>query len=317
LTLSCNVDLREEIVKIVIAGGTGFIGTALARQWVGRHHVIVLTRDLSRAKSQLGNVCECVRWDAEHSGDWEQALNDSEAIVNLAGAPVADARWTAARKRVLVDSRLHATKALASALARAARKPSVLINASGIGYYGASDDRVLDERADRGKGFLADLSAAWEAETSLIHALGIRVVCLRIGLVLEKDGGALPRMALPFRLFAGGPVMPGTQWVSWIHRADLLGLIEWAMMNRVVSGPVNAVGPNPATMNEFCRTLGAVLKRPSWFPVPEVILKLALGELGSLMTTGQRVAPIVAQSGGYPFQHPMLKEALQMIFTHA
>ena len=184
----------------------------------------------------------------------------------------------------------------------------------GIGFYGASDDRVLDEHADRGEGFLADLSATWEAEAGSVQALGVRVVCLRIGLVLEKDGGALPRMALPFRLFAGGPVMPGTQWVSWIHRADLVRLIEWAISNEKVSGPVNAVAPNPITMEEFCRTLGEVLNRPSWIPVPEVILKLVLGELGSLMTTGQRVVPIVAQSGGYRFQHPSLKEALRTIF---
>jgi len=302
-------------VKIVIAGGTGFIGTALARHLVvGRHQVIVLTRDLPRAKSQLGNLCECVRWDAEHSGDWEQALSGSDAIVNLAGASVAGARWTAPRKRVLVDSRIHATRALASALSRWAHKPSVLINASGVGFYGASDDRVLDEHADRGEGFLADLSATWEAEAGSVQALGVRAVCLRIGLVLEKDGGAFPRMAHPFRLFAGGPVMPGTQWVSWIHRADLVRLIEWAMSNEKVSGPVNAVAPNPVTMDEFCRTLGEVLNRPSWIPVPEVILKLVLGELGSLMTTGQRVAPIVAQSGGYRFQHPSLKEALRTIF---
>lgn len=302
-------------MKIVIAGGTGFIGTALARHLVvGLHQVIVLTRDLPRAKSQLGNLCECVRWDAEHSGDWERALSGSDAIVNLAGASVAGARWTVPRKRVLVDSRLHATRALASALTRLARKPSVLINASGIGFYGASDDRMLDEHADRGEGFLADLSATWEAEAGSVQALGVRVVCLRIGLVLEKDGGALPRMALPFRLFAGGPVMPGTQWVSWIHRADLVRLIEWAISNEKVSGPVNAVAPNPITMDEFCRTLGKVLNRPSWIPVPEVILKLVLGELGSLMTTGQRVVPIVAQSGGYRFQHPSLKEALRTIF---
>jgi len=303
-------------MKVVIAGGTGFIGAALARQLaLGRHQIIVLTRDLSRAKAQLGNICECVQWDAEHSSDWEQVLNGSDAIVNLAGASVADARWTDARKRVLVDSRLHATKALASALTRTVSKASVLINASGIGFYGACDDRVLDERADRGKGFLADLSAVWEAEANSVQALGVRVVCLRIGLVLEKDGGALPRMALPFRLFAGGPVMPGTQWVSWIHRADLVGLIEWAMINPNVSGPMNIVAPNSVTMHEFCRTLGAVLNRPSWLPVPEFIVKVLLGELGSVMTTGQRVMPRVAQSGGYPFQYPQLKEALRMIFA--
>lgn len=300
-------------MKIIIAGGTGFIGVALVKQLVDRHHVIVLTRDPSRANAQLGNKCECVGWDAEQAGDWEQALSDCDAIVNLAGASIAEARWTSARKRVLLDSRLHATKALVSASARLARKPSVLINASGIGFYGASDDRMLDEHANGGKGFLAELCVAWEAEATAAQALGIRVVCLRTGLVLERGGGALSRMALPFRLFVGGPVMPGTQWVSWIHRADLVGLIEWAMSNEKMSGAVNAVAPNPTTMREFCRTLGEVLERPSWLPVPEFILKLGLGELGSVMTTGQRVVPVRAQSGGYRFQHPFLKEALRAI----
>ena len=301
-------------MKVIIAGGTGFIGKALARQLVDRHHVIVLSRDPSRAKASVGDICECVGWDAEHAGDWERALSDCDAIVNLAGASVTDARWTSARKRVLLNSRLYATKALVSASARLARKPSVLINASGIGFYGASDDRLLDEHADSGKGFLAELCAAWEAEARVSQALGVRVVCLRIGLVLERKGGALSRMALPFQLFVGGPVMPGSQWVSWIHRADLVGLIEWAMSNEMVSGPVNAVAPNPTTMADFCRALGEVLKRPSWLPVPEFILKLGLGELGSVMTTGQRVVPVRAQSGGYRFHHPFLKEALRAIF---
>lgn len=301
-------------MKVIIAGGTGFIGKALVMRLVDRHHIIVLSRDPMRAKASMGNICECVGWDAEHAGEWEQALNDCDAIVNLAGASIADARWTSARKRVLLSSRLHATKALVSASARLARKPSVLINASGVGLYGASDDRRLDEHADSGKGFLSELCTAWEAEANVGQARGVRVVCLRIGLVLERTGGALPRMALPFQLFVGGPVMPGTQWVSWIHRVDLVGLIEWAMSNEKVSGPVNAVAPNPTTMSEFCRALGEVLKRPSWLPVPEFILKLALGELGSVMTTGQRVVPVRAQSGGYRFHHPFLKEALRAIF---
>lgn len=301
-------------MKVIIAGGTGFIGKALTRQLVDRHHVIVLSRDPSRVKASMGNICECVGWDAEHAGDWEQALSDCDAIVNLAGASIADARWTSARKRVLLSSRLLATKALVSASARLARKPSVLINASGVGFYGASDNRLLDEHSEGGKGFLSELCAAWEAEANVSHALGVRVVCLRIGLVLERKGGALSRMALPFQLFIGGPVMPGTQWVSWIHRADLVGLIEWAMSNEKVSGPVNAVAPNPTTMSEFCGALGEVLKRPSWLPVPEFILKLGLGELGSVMTTGQRVVPVRAQSGGYRFHYPFLKEALRAIF---
>jgi len=306
------------VVKIVIAGGTGFIGTALVKQLaLGRHRVIVLTRNLSHAKRHLGHVCECVPWDAEQPGDWIQALSGSDAIVNLAGASVADARWTARRKRMLVDSRLRATRVLAAASAEAENGPAVLINASGVGYYGAGDDRILDEQAGRGAGFLADLSAAWEAETGWARARGSRVVILRIGMVIEKDGGALPRMTLPFRLFLGGPIMPGTQWVSWIHRADLVGLIEWALVNETVSGPVNAVAPSPVTMTEFCRALGEVLHRPCWFPVPEFLLTIGLGELGSLMTTGQRVLPAVAQRGGYRFQHPLLNGALQAIFTKA
>jgi len=303
-------------VKVVVAGGTGFVGKSLVERLAADGiHVAVLTRDVSRARRRLGDLAELVRWDAESRGPWEQSLSGSDAVVNLAGASVAAARWTPARKRWLVESRLKATRALVAASDEAKEKPSVLVNASGVGYYGASDDRILDEQADPGTGFLADLSAAWEAETSWAQARGIRVVRLRIGMVIEKDGGALPRMVLPFRLFLGGPVMPGTQWLSWIHRADLVGLTMWALLNPSLSGPVNAVAPNPVTMTDFCRTVGKALSRPSWFPVPESLLKLALGEMGSLMMTGQRVKPVKAISAGYNFQYPTLEAALRAIFS--
>jgi len=303
-------------VKVVVAGGSGFVGKSLVERLAADgHQVAVLTRDAGGARQRLGDLAELIHWDAERRGPWERSLNGSDAVVNLAGASVADARWTSARKRRLVESRLNATRALVTASTEAADKPSVLVNASGVGYYGAGDDRMLDEQADPGTGFLAELSAAWEAETGWGQARGMRVVRLRIGMVIERDGGALPRMVLPFRLFMGGPVMPGTQWISWIHRADLVGLIMWALMNPSLSGPVNAVAPNPVTMTDFCRTMGKVLSRPSWFPVPESLLRLALGEMGSLMTTGQRVSPVKALSAGYHFQYPTLEPALQAIFS--
>jgi len=194
-------------------------------------------------------------------------------------------------------------------------KPATFISASGIGYYGASDDRTLDEGAALGHGFLADLCLAWEAEALRAKEFGTRVVLLRTGMVLEQEGGALPRILFPFQCFAGGPIMPGNQWVSWIHRRDHVGMIQWALTTPTVSGPINAVAPEPVTMNTFCEVLGRVLHRPSWLPVPEFALNLLLGELGTLMTTGQRVIPAKATAEGYTFQYPTLEPALRAILA--
>ncbi len=298
-----------------MTGGTGFIGRALCSSLSKHGHcVTILTRN-AREASRLMGTFSAVEWNAREGGVWEQALQNADAIVNLAGAAIADARWTEPRKKLLADSRVVATRLLVEALSRRASRPATLISASGIGYYGPSDDRVLDEGAAGGRGFLADLCREWEAEALKATALGIRVVLLRTGMVLEHEGGALPRMLLPFRLFAGGPIMPGTQWVSWIHRHDLVRLIEWALTNDQVSGPINAVAPSPVTMMAFCRALGRVLRRPCWFPVPESLVKLALGELGSVMTTGQRINPTKALSGGFAFHYPQLEPALRAILT--
>jgi uncharacterized protein (TIGR01777 family) len=255
-----------------------------------------------------------VQWNGRDTGPWEQALEGADAVINLAGAPIAEGRWTVARKQLITDSRILTTRLLVSALSRCSSKSATFISASGIGYYGASDDRRLDEGAPRGQGFLADLCLVWEAEALRAAEFGTRVVLLRTGMVLEQDGGALAKMVLPFKLYAGGPIMPGTQWVSWIHRRDHIGLIQWALVNNHVCGPLNAVAPEPVTMSDFCMRLGRALHRPSWFPVPEYLLKLALGELGSLMTTGQRVTPRKAIEGGYAFHHATLDSALQAIF---
>lgn len=302
-------------MNIVVAGGTGFIGRSLCESLYHHgHSVTILTRKRAEAERLSRSMFRIVEWDAVTAGVWEGSLREVHAVVNLAGAPIADARWTEHRKRVITYSRILPTRLLVQACSRLSVKPVVFINASGIGFYGAQGDQMLDETNGPGKGFLADLCMQWESEAQVAAAHGVRVVCMRTGMVLEKDGGALPRMALPFRLFAGGPVMPGTQWVSWIHRDDLVGLIEWAITTATVSGPVNAVAPVPVTMVDFCKTLGKVLRRPCWFPVPEFLLKAALGELGSLMTTGQRVMPVKALKAGYVFQYPTLEKAFRVVF---
>lgn len=303
-------------MDIVVTGGTGFIGRALCVALSQRGHIVtVLTRNVVQDFRQPGVGVNLVPWSGRDTGPWEQVLEGADAIINLAGAPIADARWTDLRKQLITDSRVLTTRILVTALSRRSAKHVTFISASGIGYYGVSDDHRLDEGAMRGRGFLADLCLAWEAEALRAAEFGARVVILRTGMVLEQDGGALPKMLLPFRLFAGGPIMPGSQWVSWIHRRDHIGLIEWVLANTDISGPLNAVAPEPVTMKTFCEVLGRVVHRPSWLPVPEFALNILLGELGTLMTTGQRVIPAKAMAGGYTFQYPALEPALQSILT--
>lgn len=301
-------------MNIVVAGGTGFVGRALCMALSQRgHRVSILTRNSVGAAPLFGNNMLSVEWNGRDTGPWERALEGADAVINLAGAPIADARWTDERKRLLTESRVLTTRLLVRALSSRSSKPRVFISASGIGYYGTSDDRLLDEGAARGTGFLADLCLAWEAEAMRAAEFGTRVVILRTGMVLEADGGALAKMLLPFKLFAGGPIMPGTQWVSWIHRSDHIGLIQWALTTATVSGPINAVAPEPVRMKTFCEILGQAMHRPSWLPVPGIALNFLLGELGTLMTTGQRVIPKKAMAGGYAFRYPTLESALRAV----
>lgn len=305
-------------MNVVVSGGTGFIGRALCRSLLRQGmRVTVLSRDPLQARAGLDFAIKVVQWDGKTSGMWESELASAKAVINLAGAPVAGERWTAKRQQSIVDSRVKATRLLAQAISSLSNGPRVLISASGIGYYGTSQDRFFDERNGPGSDFFADLCLAWEAAALTARSAGVRVVCLRIGMVLEQDGGALAKMLPPFRAFVGGPIAPGTQWVSWIHRADLIGLIEWSLVNENVGGPVNAVAPEPVTMKDFCKALGKALNRPSWLPVPEFALRLAFGELASFMTTGQRVLPKVALNSGYQFRYPQLDFALRSIFMAA
>ena len=302
-------------MQIVMTGGTGFIGRPLCAALCQEGHQATLLTRRIEAQRSYGLTVTAVEWNGREAGAWERCLEGADAVINLAGAPIADGRWNDARKQLLVESRVLTTRLLVEALSRRSSKPRTLISASGIGFYGASDDRVLDEGAARGQGFLADLCLAWEAEALRATEFGMRVVMLRTGMVLEQDGGALPKMLLPFQFFAGGPIMPGTQWVSWIHRRDHIGLIKWALTTPSISGPVNAVAPEAVTMKQFCGSIGRILHRPSWLPVPGFALRVALGELGTLMTTGQHVTPAKALSRGYVFHYPKLEPALRAILT--
>jgi len=305
-------------MKIVVIGGSGFIGRTLCRSLVRQGiNVTVLSRNLTRAKGQLDSGCKIVEWDAMTSGSWEQDLDSAAAVMNLAGEPIAAGRWTPRRKRLIVESRVNVTRLTAQAISRLTNRPPVFISASGVGYYGTSQEMAFDERNGPGSDFFADLCSAWEEATRTAQSAGVRVVCLRIGMVLDREGGALGKMVPPFRAFVGGPIAPGTQWVSWIHLDDVIGLTHWILQNQAVAGPVNAVAPGAVTMKEFCQTLGRALKRPSWLPVPAFALRLAFGELASFLTTGQRVIPRVAVNGGYQFRHSRLDSALQSIFAAA
>jgi uncharacterized protein (TIGR01777 family) len=304
-------------MKIVIAGGTGFIGLHLCRTLIEHQHdVTVLSRNAIRATNTLPNSVAVVEWDTKTAKNLEQTLNGVDALINLCGEPIADARWTENRKQRLVSSRIDTTRTLVEALRRTVPKPSTFINASGIGFYGPQGTPSLTEESPRGMGFLSDLCLAWEEAAKGAEDFGVRVVLPRIGMVLGSTGGALAKMVLPFRLFLGGPISPGTQQISWIHQKDLSELIVWLLGKPEISGPVNAVAPKTVSMKEFCRSFGRALNRPSWFPIPEFVLKLALGEMASVLTTGQDVRPLIAQNNGFHFSYPKLDVALQSLFRH-
>ena len=301
-------------MKIIVAGGTGFIGHHVCQTLIeNEHHVTVLTRNATQARAHCPREVSVVDWGTLKK-ETEQTIGGVDAFINLAGAPIADARWTPTRKQLLIDSRIDTTRQLVESMGRVSEKPQVFINASGIGYYGANEKDTLSETSPPGQGFLAELCQKWEHEANRAAKHGVRVICLRIGMVLGSDGGALNKMKTPFKLFVGGPISPGTQKISWIHRHDLARLIIWLLDQTTLSGPINAVAPQCVTMNEFCSKLGDALHRPSWMPVPAFALKLLLGELSDMLITGQHVVSRVNRNAGFSFKYPTLEQALQSIF---
>ncbi|MBI4887233.1 MAG: TIGR01777 family protein [Acidobacteria bacterium] len=296
-------------MRIVVAGGTGLLGSALSDELRREGHTVTI---LTRRPGQSHHV----RWDPYGSiTGWAPVLEDADAVINLAGAPIGR-RWNAAHKREIWNSRVRATRTLVSALKSVRRIPPTFISASAIGIYGPRGDEPLTEDSRPGSGFLAGLSAEWEKE-ALTAGPQSRVVLVRTGLVLDRRAGALPRIAQPFQFFVGGPLGSGRQYMSWIHRDDWTALVRWAIGNAAVAGPLNATAPNPVTNLEFARTLGAVLHRPALVPAPAFALRLVLGEMAETALTGQRVFPEQAHARGFEFRHPALEPALRALYAAA
>lgn len=306
--------------RVVIAGGSGYLGRALtARLAREGHDVVVLTRPGSKATEHSPNSdrIRFADWTPDGTtAGWAAEVAAADVVVNLAGAGIADRRWSESRKRELVNSRIQSTRSLVAAIREAEQRPSLFVQASAIGYYGLFEDGpALDESSPPGDDFFANLCVAWEREAQPVQQFDCRLVTIRSGIVLSKDGGALKKMMLPFRFFAGGPLGSGRQQMSWIHRDDWIGLVAWAIRLPLVTGPVNATAPNPVANWEFSRTLGRAMRRPSWAPVPGFVLKLIVGELAEVaLLRGQRVLPSRAQELGFTFRYPELKAALAAIF---
>jgi uncharacterized protein len=301
-------------MRVTLTGATGLIGPALIASLRERDaQVTVLTRDPERAKAKLGDV-EAVRWELNSEAAPAEALAGRDAIVHLAGEPVAQ-RWSAKVKQAIRESRILGTHNLIEGILavaqEAGQRPGTLVSSSAIGYYGAHGDEPLDEDAAPGSDFLAEVCVEWENAAAAACELGLRVVQVRTGVVLDSDGGALSKMLPPFRLGVGGPVAGGRQYISWIHAEDLVGMMLAAIEDERWSGPVNATAPEPATNRDFSKVLGRVLGRPALLPVPGAALRVLYGDMAEIVTGGARVLPAKPLVLGYKFSHPQLEEALR------
>jgi len=300
-------------MRVLVTGGTGFIGRRLVSRLLARgDEVVVLSRGMARgAKAEATRI---LVWNPESGRPTPDAFGAIDAVVNLHGESIAGGRWTSAKKERIRNSRVLGTRHLVQGIAGASPRPRVLVSGSAIGYYGPHGDESLDERSPSGQDFLSGVSREWEAEAERARDLGVRVVTIRTGIVLGAGGGALKPMLIPYQLFVGGPVGSGAQWMSWVHLDDEVGLILHALDRPNVDGPLNATSPNPVRNRDFARALGRALGRPSLVPAPAFAMRLLLGEMAdALLLTGQRVLPQKAEDTGYRFHHPLLGEALESV----
>ncbi len=301
-------------MKVAITGATGFVGSRLVERLQAQgHQPLILTRNRASADRAFPTL-EIVAYTPTESGSWQQAIAGCDAVVHLAGEPIAESRWTPERKQEILKSRQLSTQKIVEAIAQANPKPTVLVNASAIGYYGTSETATFDESSPSGNDFLAEVCQAWEAEAQKVKEAGVRLVILRLGIVLG-DGGALAKMTPPFKVFAGGPIGSGRQWFSWIHRDDLVNLILEAVTRKDIEGVFNATAPNPVRMTELCQTIGETLNRPSWLPVPSFALEALLGEGAKVVLEGQQVLPKRTTSYGFKYRYPTVKQALAEILA--
>jgi uncharacterized protein (TIGR01777 family) len=325
-------------MKVLVTGATGLVGTALVKSLAHDGHLVcrLLRRESvtgakgAKAKSAKkmeaaaaagleGRVFD-VAWDPEASaahaiGDPQGHTAGADAVVNLAGASIADGKWTTQRKMQLRSSRIKTTRSLLTALQKAGLSPKVLVSASAIGIFGDRGDEVLTEESEAGRGFLAGLATEWEAEARAAESMGMRVVCARFGIILAKSGGALPQMMTPFKFGVGGKLASGRQWMSWVTLEDVIGVIRYALENASVSGAVNVVAPEPVRNAKFTKELGRAMHRPAVFTVPEFALRMALGRemAEEMLLASERVKPARLQQMGFEFQHAELGMALEHV----
>ena len=298
-------------MRIIITGRTGLIGRHLSEKLAAdNHELVVLTRNPQKTPVMPSGT-RFVGWDAKTMGDWASEVDGADAIINLAGASLADGRWTDERKKAIYESRMNVGKALTEAVDAASQKPSVFLQASAVGYYGSNtSDKVFTESSTPGSDFLAQVCFDWEASTVAVERMGVRRASMRTGIVLSNLDGAWPKLKLPFTFYAGGPLGSGQQWYPWIHIEDESRAIQFLLENDEASGPFNLCAPNPLPNKEFAKVIGEVMGRPSFMPAPGFALRTALGEMSTMVLKGQRVLPKKLEEAGFTFTYPEAREAI-------
>jgi uncharacterized protein len=295
-------------MKVAIIGATGFVGSKLVEKLLAQgDEVLVLTRNAGVAQAKFPQA-QVVQYRPLESGDWQKSIEGCDAVVNLAGEPIAEKKWTAEQKKIILESRELGTQKIVEAIEQASNKPQVLISASAIGYYGVSETASFNETSLAGSDFLAEICQKWEAAAK---TAAIRTVVLRLGIVLGNNGGALAKMLPAFKMFMGGPIGTGNQWFSWVQVDDVVAMILVALKDVSMSGTFNATAPQPVKMKELCQQLGAVMARPSWMPVPGFVLETMLGEGATVVLDGQKVVPQGLLDRGFEFQYPEIVAALR------
>lgn len=301
-------------MRILITGATGLIGHSLCKLLAEEGHTVVGVSRGGKKPSDLP-LAEMYRWDPETGPPPESALDRLDAVVNLAGEPIAVRRWSDQQKKSIRDSRVITTRNLVEGISKATQKPKVLVSSSAVGFYGNRGNELLDETSTAGRGFMSEVCQEWEREAKRASDLGVRVVLVRTGVVLSADGGALKKMLPPFKLGLGGRLGDGKQWFPWIHIADIAGIFRHSIQTSALFGAINGTGPEPVTNAEFTRELGRVLHRPVFLPVPEMALRALMGEMADVLFDSQRVLPKTALGTGYEFLYPSLDRALEDVLN--
>jgi hypothetical protein len=297
-------------MHILITGGTGLIGGKLIDHLFNHGHVVTVVSRQRYRPAILPAKLNFAQWDGKSAAGWGHLIEGVDAVVNLAGANLADGKWTDERKKIIWQSRVNSGQAISAAIQAAERKPRVVIQSSAVGYYGPGQDEVITESHPAGDDFLAQLCQAWEDSSRGVEAMGVRHAAIRTGLVLDMGGGGFPKMLIPFRLGAGGPVGSGQQWVPWIHYQDAVEAIRFLIETEAATGPFNLMAPYPLRNRDLARLIGKVMKRPAFLPAPEFALKFIFGEMSTILLTGQQALPRRLEELGFVFKFPTAEAAL-------